>query len=94
MEEIPRGFIRNETIAKHVAINTENSNLELKMEKFDIFAILFTAFGIYCAIGLKKDYADYKKSNHYLEYIIFIRNIAVVFGSIIIVIYELFRLFS
>lgn len=64
------------------------------MEKFDIFAILFIAFGIYCAIGLKKDYADYKKSNHYLEYNIYIRNIGVVVGSIIMFFYELSRLFS
>ncbi|OCK41828.1 hypothetical protein BA195_13635 [Tenacibaculum soleae] len=64
------------------------------MEEFDILAILFIAFGIYCAIGLKKDYVDYKKSNHYLEYNIYIRNIGVVVGSIIMFIYELSRLFS
>ena len=64
------------------------------MEEFDIFAILFIAFGIFCAICLKKDYADYKKSTHYLEYNIYIRNIGVVVGGIIMFFYELSRLFS
>ena len=61
------------------------------MEKFDVFILLFVLFGIYCALNLKKDYEDYKKSDHYLEYNIFIRNIGVVIASVILIIYKLFN---
>lgn len=64
------------------------------MDNFDIFAIVFIAFGIYCAFGLKKDYAEYKKSTHYLEFNIYIRNVAMVVASVIMFFYELSRLLS
>ena len=64
------------------------------MENFDILAILFIAYGIYCAIGLKKDYAEYKKTKHYVDRNIYTRNIGVVVGSVIKFFYELSRLIS
>lgn len=64
------------------------------MKEFDIFAILFIAFGIYCAFGLKKEYAEYKKTKHYLEFGIFIKSLGVVIGSIVMFFYELSRIFS
>ncbi len=64
------------------------------MKNFDIFAILFIAFGIYCAIGLKKDYAEYKKTKHYIDFNTYVRNIGVVVGSIMMFFYELSRLFD
>jgi TRAP-type C4-dicarboxylate transport system permease small subunit len=64
------------------------------MKNIDIVAIIFIAFGVYCAIGLKKDYAEYKKTKHYIDYKIYIRNIAVVVGAVFMFFYELSRLFS
>lgn len=59
------------------------------MERFVLFAIMFISFGIYCAIGLKKDYAEYKKSNHYLERNIYSRNLGVVVASVVLFLYKL-----
>lgn len=61
------------------------------MEKFDVFVLLFILFGVYCTLNINKDYKDYKKSAHYLEYNIFIRNVAVIAASIILIIYKLFN---
>ena len=64
------------------------------MEEFDVFAILFICYGIYCMINLKKDYAEYKKTKFYVELNIYIRNLGVVIGSIVLFIYEIARLLS
>ena len=45
-------------------------------------------------LNLKKDYAEYKKTKHYVEFNIYVRNLGVVIGSIILFFYELSRLLS
>ena len=64
------------------------------MEEIDIIMIIVIAFGIYCATGLKKEYSEYKKSNHYLELNIFVRSVGVVVGSVMCFFYELSRLLA
>ena len=64
------------------------------MEKLDMFFILFICYGIYCMKNLKKDYAEYKKTKYYVELNIYIRNLGVVIGSIVILFYEISRLLS
>ena len=44
--------------------------------------------------NLKKDYAEYKKTKYYVELNIYIRNLGVVIGSIVILFYEISRLLS
>ncbi|WP_417861503.1 hypothetical protein [Winogradskyella sediminis] len=64
------------------------------MEKFDIIAISFIAFGVYCLISIKKDYAQYKKTKGLIDLSIYVRSIGVIVGSVVMLIYEFFRLFS
>ena len=64
------------------------------MKSFDIFIFLFIAYGIYCAINLKKDSAEYQKTKHYVDRNIYIRNIGVVVGSVIMFFYELSQILS
>jgi hypothetical protein len=64
------------------------------MKSLDIFILVFIGFGIYCMLNLKKDYAEYKKTKHYIDFKIYIRNLGVVIGSIILFFYELSRLLS
>lgn len=62
------------------------------MTELDVLITLFILFGIYCAINIKKDYKEYKKSNHYLEFNIFIRNLGVIIGSVILIVYKIIKL--
>ena len=64
------------------------------MEELDVFIILFICYGVYCMSNLKKDYSEYKKTKFYLELNIYIRNLGVVIGSVILFVYLIFRLFS
>ena len=59
------------------------------MNELDILCNLFILFGIYCAIGIKRDYEEYKNSDHYLEFVIYIRNVGVIVASAIVLIYQL-----
>lgn len=63
------------------------------MKQSDVFFIIFIIFGFYCLRGIKKDYVEYKKSRHYLELNIFLRNLGVIIGSIAVIIYKVFKLF-
>ncbi len=62
-----------------------------KMEKFDIVILLFILFGIYCAFNIRKDYNEYQKSKSLIDWSIFVRNLGVIFGSIIVIIYKIFE---
>ncbi len=64
------------------------------MKSLDVFFILFIAYGIYCAINLKKDYAEHKKTKNYIDFKIYIRNLGVVIGSVIMLFYLISRLLT
>jgi hypothetical protein len=66
---------------------------KIEMENLNVLYILFIIFGIYCFKNLKKDYAEYKTSKHYLEFNIYIRNLGVVIASVFVLIYQIYILF-
>ena len=63
------------------------------MNGLDILIVLFVLYGLYCLKNIKKDYEEYKKTKHYLEFNIFIRNLGVIIGSIVLVFYKIVHFF-
>jgi len=63
------------------------------MTNSDIFIICFVLYGVYCLKNIKKDYEEYKKTNYYVELNILIRNIGVIVGSIVLILYKLAQCF-
>ncbi len=59
------------------------------MSSLDIVIVLVVIFAVYNLFNIRKDYREYKKSKHYLEYNIFIRNLGVIIGGIILIIYKI-----